>query len=193
MDKNLRQAVLACPEVLRYLDLHGIELAAIGFDIMLAAVSRDDHGHFYKDGGAPCPHKKRGKAKPEEKALKLPEGFKAVEIPDVYRRIGGTHSEIVKGSDGKPSKFSQLGINHFKNKGFEKIKRLKSLDVAQDTVRAGKHFESKIPNTDITQTEFIKDYGKKLFYTARRNDTGEVYSWHELERWQYKKKERFVK
>ena len=167
-------------------ELFGIERAARGFTKMLAAVRRDSHGHFYTPDGAACPHstgKTNKKSKPQKqpKEYKLPAGFKHVAVKKVYERIGNGKSETVIAADGKPARFSKMGINHFKKKDvFERICRLQSLDVAQDTVKTGLHFDSLIPNTDIPQTEFIKDYGGEFFYTARRKDTGDVYSWHKL-------------
>lgn len=133
-----------------------------------------------------------GKNKSNEK--KLSEPPKLLEVNNAIKRIGGKNSETIIASDGKPTRFSQKGINHFRRKNkTERIKRLKSLDIAQDTVKTGLFFDSKIPNTNISQTEFIKKYKDKFFYTARRKDNGEVYSWHELEAWQYAKKERVYK
>lgn len=151
------------------------------------------HGGGSKRGGKKQPNDRGGKKKSKKgDNLKLPDGFKSVAVKDVYSRIGGTNRETITASDGKSTHFSQIGINHFKMKGYEKTKRLQSLDVAQDTVKTGEHFDSYIPNTNIPQTEFIKDYGNKFYYTARRKDTGEVYSWHELENWQFKKKEKML-
>ena len=220
MDLALRDFVLKYPSLLSCLDVHGVERAALGFEIMLAglssrpnetnrptisdeelfgieraargftkmlaAVRRDSHGHFYTPDGAACPHftgRTHQKTNPQKqpKEYKLPAGFKRVSIKKVFERIGDGNSETVIASDGKPATFSQMGINHFKKKKPEERKRrLHSLDVAQDTVKTGLHYDSLIPNTDIPQTEFIKDYGNEFFYTARRKDTGEVYSWHSL-------------
>lgn len=158
------------------------------------AVSRDRHGHFYKPDGAACPHSdgggKQHSQKPQrEKKLKMPDGFEPVPIKTVYERIGNNNSETVIAADGKPARFSKVGIRHFKGKGFEKQIRLQSLDVAIDTVKTGYFYESIIPNSGgMVQTEFIKKYGKKYYYTARRKDSGEIYSWHGLEDWQYNKK-----
>lgn len=66
MNASIVRAVLVCPELLRTLDLHGVERASAGFEIMLAATPRDDRGHFYKDEGAPCPHKKGGFFSPKQ-------------------------------------------------------------------------------------------------------------------------------
>ena len=220
MDLALRDFVLKYPSLLSCLDVHGVERAALGFEIMLAnaspasslanlsevedeelfgieraargftkmlaAVRRDSHGHFYTPDGAACPHstggaKQKSKQPKQPKEYKLPAGFKSVSIKKVFERIGDGNSETVIASDGKPATFSQMGINHFKKKPREeRFKRLHSLDLAQDTVKTGLHYDSLIPNTDIPQTEFIKDYGNEFFYTARRKDTGEVYSWHTL-------------
>ena len=123
MDKNLRQAVLACPEVLRYLDLHGIELAALGFEIMLAAVSRDSHGHFYKDDSAPCPHRKGGAARIEpretpESVKRKEEGVRAIKF--VMR--SGEPSEM-RTSSGRKVVFergtAKSGVEHFKLRRFD--------------------------------------------------------------------------
>ena len=123
------------------------------------------------------------------KKLKMPDGFEPVSIKTVYERIGNSKGETVIAADGKPARFSKVGIRHFKGKGFEKQIRLQSLDVAIDTVKTGYFYESIIPNSGgMVQTEFIKKYGKKYYYTARRKDSGEIYSWHGLEDWQYNKK-----
>ena len=201
MNPEIRKFVLLNPSMLKAFGFHGLELAAYAFEIQayqkgyvcIEAVKRDKSGHFFKDDGAPCPHRKgRGQKRSPKKEIKLPEGFKSVAVKDVKARIGGTNSETVTASDGKNARFSQIGINHFKGKGLEKAKRLQSLDVAQDTVKTGEHFDSYIPNTTIPQTEFIKDYGDKFYYTARRKDTEEVYSWHELENWQFRKKQKML-
>ena len=119
MDKNLRQVVLACPEVLRYLDLPGIERAALGFEIMLAAVSRDSHGHFYKDGGAPCPHSK-GKAEPSEtpeSVKRKEEGVRAIKFvmrngePSEMRTASGRKVVFERGT-------AKYGVEHFKLRRF---------------------------------------------------------------------------
>ena len=179
-------------------ELFGIERAARGFEKLLAAARRDSHGHFYTPDGAACPHSTGGrkqKTNPHPpKEYKLPAGFKSISVKKVYERIGDGNSETVIASDGKMATFSQMGINHFKKKKPEEIKRrLQSLDVALDTVKTGLHFDSLIPNTTVPQTEFIKDYGGKFFFTARRLDTGEVYSWYSIEGWQYNKKLREMK
>ena len=167
----------------------GLEVAAAAFDAQirkLEAVSRDKHGHFYKHDGAACPHsdggrKQRSQKPQREKKLKMPDGFEPVSIKTVYERIGNSKGETVIAADGKPARFSKVGIRHFKGKGFEKQIRLQSLDVAIDTVKTGYFYESIIPNSGgMVQTEFIKKYGKKYYYTARRKDSGEIYSWHNL-------------
>lgn len=62
--------------------------------------------------------------------------------------------------------------------------------LAVDTATTGYSFESL--NKGKKQTDFIKEYdlknGKKLFYTARRGRDNVIYSWHELNPNQYKRK-----
>ena len=107
------------PELLKYLDLHGIELAAIGFDIMLAAVSRDSHGHFYKDGGAPCPHSK-GRVEPSEtpeSVKRKEEGVRAIKFvmrsgePSEMRTASGRKVVFERGNE-------RYGIEHFWRRRF---------------------------------------------------------------------------
>ena len=198
MNPEIRKFVLLNPGMLKAFGFRGLELAAYAFEIQayqkgyvcIEAVKRDKNGHFFKDDGAPCPHRKGGRQKQSpKKEIKLPDGFKSIAVKNVYDRIGGTNGETITASDGNEARFSQIGINHFKRKTItERNQRLQSLDVAQDTVKTGEHFDSYIPNTNIPQTEFIKDYGNKFYYTARRKDTGEVYSWHELSPSQFKRK-----
>ncbi len=180
--------------------LSGVERAAYAFKLILAKKARDNHGHFYSEDGASCPHKNGTKANnpknrqgknPQRKQgkLKLPQGFKPLELSDVYKRIGGANSEQIMANDGKYSKFSQMGINHFKNKDREeRKKRLKSLEIAKDTIKTGCYFKSYIPKTKVLQTEFIKKYNNKFYYTVRRKETGEVYSWHDLSPSKFKRK-----
>ncbi len=117
----------------------------------------------------------------------FPEGFKPVKKQDSISRIGGDNSETITGSDGKPSTFSQVGINHFSSKKRdERNNRLRSLGIAQDTVKTGLHFESL--KEGKPQTEFIKSYNDTFFYTARRDENGMVYTWHEIREEKYNKK-----
>lgn len=192
MDKNLRQAVLACPEVLRYLDLPGIERAALGFEIMLVAVSRDDYGHFYKYDSAPCPHKKGGKVKPKGKAKYGKLAEKLVRVSDAMKRINNSTGETITASDGKPAIFNEKSVKHVvgdHSKSIGKI-RMNELGIAQDTTATGLSFESV--NKGKLQTEFIKEYDtgaeKKYFYTSRRGNSNVVYSWHSISESNYKRK-----
>lgn len=126
MNASIVRAVLVCPELLRTLDIHGIERAALGFEIMLAATPRDDHGHFYKDEGAPCPHKKGGKSIKQKSEIKLSESeqwdnwgkgrnavdetLKGKSIPKAMKRVNGEDVNFIY------DKLGRFGFVHTESK-----------------------------------------------------------------------------
>lgn len=75
MNDDTRKLVLLNPNLLKTYDFHGVELAAYAFEIQayqkgyvcIEAVKRDKSGHFFKDDGAPCPHR-NGYVEPKENA-----------------------------------------------------------------------------------------------------------------------------
>lgn len=87
MNDDIRKLVLLNPNLLKTYDFHGVELAAYAFEIhayqkgyvCIEAVKRDKSGHFFKDDGAPCPHKSFSQTKETAESVKRKEsGVKAV-------------------------------------------------------------------------------------------------------------------
>ena len=195
MNSEIRKFVLLNPSMLKAFGFHGLELAAYAFEIQayqkgyvcIEAVKRDKSGHFFKDDGAPCPHR-RGGGQPKEsggrkqKYGKLAE--KLVRSSDAMKRINNPTGETITASDGKPAIFNEKSVKHVvgDHSPQDGRRRMEELYFAQDTTATGLSFESV--NKGKPQTEFIKEYDtgakKKYFYTTRRGKSNLVYSWHEI-------------
>ena len=189
--------------MLKAFGFHGLELAAYAFEIQayqkgyvcIEAVKRDKSGHFFKDDGAPCPHRKSGGQSRQSGGRKAKYGKlaeKLVRAPDAMKRINNPTGETITASDGKPAIFNEKSVKHVVGDHTKAIgkTRMKELGIAQDTTATGLSFESV--NKGKPQTEFIKKYiiGDKevFYYTSRRGNSSVVYSWHELTVSNYQRK-----
>ena len=202
MNPEIRKFVLLNPSILKAFGFHGLELAAYAFEIQayqkgyvcIEAVKRDKSGHFFKDDGAPCPHRRGGQQKQsgerKQKYGKLAE--KLVRSSDAMKRINNPTGETITASDGKPAIFNEKSVKHVVGDHSKSIgkTRMSEFAIAQDTTATGLSFESV--NKGKPQTEFIKKYtiGDKEFfyYTSRRGNSNVVYSWHSITETNYKRK-----
>ena len=135
MDPEIRKFVLLNPSMLKAFGFHGLELAAYAFEIQayqkgyvcIEAVKRDKSGHFFKDDGAPCPHRKGGKTSEIRKSeIKLSEieqwdnwgkGRNAVDkvlsgtsVPKAMKRINGEDINFIYDPSAK------FGFTHIESK-----------------------------------------------------------------------------
>ena len=203
MNPEIRKFVLLNPSMLKAFGFHGLELAAYAFEIQayqkgyvcIEAVKRDKSGHFFKDDGAPCPHRKGGGQPRQSGGRKAKYGKlaeKLVRSSDAMERINNPTGETITASDGKPAIFNEKSVKHVVGDHSirEGFNRMSELGIAKETVATGLSFESV--NKGKPQTEFIKEYDtgakKKYFYTARRGNDKVVYSWHNLSFNQYARK-----
>ena len=136
MDPEIRKFVLLNPSMLKAFGFHGLELAAYAFEIQayqkgyvcIEAVKRDKNGHFFKDDGAPCPHRK-GYVEPKENAESVrrkEEGVRAVK-------------NILNGKEETTQMTTTTGIKVIFRKGTEaygvehmRMRRFNSGDVSSD-------------------------------------------------------------
>ena len=154
MNPEIRKFVLLNPSMLKAFGFHGLELAAYAFEIQayqkgyvcIEAVKRDKSGHFFKDDGATCPHRKGGKSKQtggrKQKYGNLAE--KLVRAPDAMKRINNPTGETITASDGKPAIFNEKSVKHVvgDHSPQDGRRRMEELYFAQDTTATGLSFES---------------------------------------------------
>lgn len=135
MNDDTRKLVLLNPNLLKTYDFHGVEFAAYAFEIhayqkgyvCIEAVKRDKSGHFFKDDGAPCPHR-NGYVEPKENAESVKrkeEGVKAFKSA-----LSGGMSAQMQTSDGRKVSIEKgteaYGVEHMR------MRRFDSGDVSSD-------------------------------------------------------------
>lgn len=88
--------------------------------------------------------------------------------------------EKFKAADGKKAFFGKISLKHNSIHSPRDAKeRLKQINLAKKTIQHGFFRESK-SKKGYPQTDFIQQFGSEFFYAARRNDSGEIYSWHPI-------------
>ncbi len=176
-DENTRRLILLNPELMKVLDLHGVERAAAGFEIMLAATPRDDRGHFYKDAGAPCPHKKGGRTDPKETAESVQrkeEGVKAIKsvLSGRSERAGmrtasGRKVIFEKGTD-------KYGVEHLKLRRYNSGDAKTDADFDRIIDGVSKAIANAEPYNFYKSKKIVYEY-KGFLAVCEDNDTYETF------------------
>lgn len=143
---------------------------------------RRPNGQF---GGSDGTGKKKKSPNPKTRKKAFILKHNSISVQEAKKII--RRGEKIKAADGKKAFFGKFSLKHNKlHLPQDANARLRQINLAIKTIKHGFFRESK-SSKGYPQTDFIQQFGNEFFYVARRNDSGEIYSWHPIKRNRFKK------